>query len=101
MGYSIQYASNKMCRKMKRNTDRNKYSCWLVILAAVIIPCLVLILCGYQMTNENSCYGLMFEQNQPVQDAFNEFSDSVRSGERFSDALECLWRQILEYEDAK
>ena len=101
MGYSIQYGTSKTYRKADRNGNERKYGYWFVILAAVTIPCLILAVLGNHMAVDSSELSPYVWQNQTVREAFADFSDSVRSGEKFSDALDCLYHQILEYEDSK
>ena len=96
MGYSIQYGPGKNNHKTKTTTGKKRHGHWYAIWAAVIIPCLILLLFRNPTTADNSELVPLPRRSQTVRDAFSDFSDSVRSGEKFSDALECLYRQMLE-----
>lgn len=94
MSYSIQYGPMKPPKA--KNTPQPSI---LILAAAVLIPTIALAARSHPEESKEARTSLFPWEQEYVQEAFADFSDSVRSGGNFKDAVEALYMQILDAED--
>lgn len=95
MSYSIQYGPKEPPLQRKRQHVRVSW-----LMAAVLIPTLILAV-GTRYTNaKGATEAILPWEQEYVREAFSDFTDSVRSGGSFKEAVTTLCTQILEGEES-
>ncbi len=93
MSYSIQYGPNE---PPKPKTRQQTHIAWLI--AAVLIPTLLLTMGRIPKETADLTEALFPWEQEYVREALSVFSDSIRSGNSFKDAVTTLCTQILDGE---
>ena len=95
MGYSIHYGPSGAFTERKSKKHHKGTGIWPIVLATAIVPSLLLVLLNKPGGADRNEPSPLPWQRETVQEAFLAFSDSVRAGEDFGEAVESLYRQIL------